>query len=346
MTWHREIWTYLIVTLVAMLIWAWAASETREKQPLHAVSLRFLAANNPSKWTISPADETVQVNVEGPTLAVQEVERLLRQPLQIELQPEVGQQTLDLAAKLREHEEVKATGALVVSTDPERIEVEMDVIDRITAPVKAVAPGVTFEDEPTAQPREVAVLLPHALAERLPADFAVEAFIDRAQLDQLQPGEPQSLHDVRLRLPEAFTAGNGANDVRISPSKVKVNFTIRSRIRETVIDSVRVQVTGPLEDREAYHIEVEPKVLRSVTLLANADLSRQIESGEVPVVAVVYLSSREKEAMIESKPVSYFMALVPEVGGGTRFEPLSLPSGTVMPEINLTITPREQPATE
>ena len=32
MSWHKEIWTYLIVTLVAVLIWAWAASETRERK--------------------------------------------------------------------------------------------------------------------------------------------------------------------------------------------------------------------------------------------------------------------------------------------------------------------------
>ncbi len=344
MAWHKEIWTYLIVTLVAVLIWAWAASETRERKSLNAASVRF-TTSNPSNWTIAPSSTPVQLNVEGPTVAVQRVERLLRRPIDIPVPATAGRQAIDLAAQLRDLDSIRETGATIVATDPATIDVELDQIDRITVPVKPNFPGVTTDGEIVVQPREVTVSLPHTLREQLRGDFAVEAFLDRGQLDGLAPGEPQ-VKEARLRLPETLIGAN-TSDVRFNPSVVTVRFTIRSRVRETKVDSVRVQVAGPVEDRDTYRVEVDPKVLRAVTLLADADLSRQIESGEVPVIAFVHLSSREKEAMIESKQVSWFEALVPEMDGGTRFERLRLPPGAVMPEVKLSISLRAaEPASQ
>jgi hypothetical protein len=338
MPWHKEIWTYLIVTLVAVLIWAWAASETREKKSLTAPAVRF-TTTNAKDWRIAPSETALQVSVEGPAVAVQEIERLLRRPVDISITAAAGRQSIDLVSELRELEAIRQTGATIVATDPPAIDVDVDQVDRIMAPVKANLPGVTTDGEVVVQPREVSVALPHSLRQQLRADFYVEAFLDRSQLDGLVPGEPQ-VKEARLRLPESAAIAD-AEQIRISPSVATVRFTIRSRVRETRVDSVRVQVAGPVEDRDAYHIEVDPKVLRGVTLLADADLSRQIEAGEVPVIAFVHLSSREKEAMIESKAVSWFEALAPLVEGGTRFERLRVPPGAVMPEIKLKITPRE-----
>jgi hypothetical protein len=342
MAWHKEIWTYLIVTLVAVLIWAWAASETRERKSIPAATLRLVTSS--SDWTIAPASTAVQVNVEGPAVAVQRIERLLRRAVEIPLSATAGRQSLDVAGALRKLDAVAETGANIISADPAVIDVDLDEIDRITAPVKASLPGVITDGEPVVQPREVQVSLPRALRQQLRGDFAVEAFLDRSQLDGLIPGEPQ-VKEARLRLPETSGIASGEN-VRLNPQVATVRFTIRSRVRETRVDSVRVQVAGPVEDRDAYHIEVDPKVLRGVTLLADADLSRQIEAGDVPVIAFVHLSSREKEAMIESKPVSWFEALAPEIDGETRFERLRLPEGAEMPVIKLKVTPREPEAPE
>lgn len=343
MTWHKEIWTYLIVTLVTVLIWAWAASETREHKTIPVARVQFVV-DEPAKWIIDPPTVSVSLNIEGTKLSVQRISDLLRQPIRLTVPMKPGKVMLDLTEAARDSDAVKQSGATVVSCEPATIELELDQVDRITAPVKPTLPGVTPEGEITVEPREAVVSLPHSLRQRLPQDFAIEAFVDRQELDLLQPGMPQSV-DAKLRLPEAIAAGSAAgNEVRINPTQAKVKFTIRSRVRETTVDSVRVQTAGPPEDREAYQVEVEPKVLRGVSVLADADLSRQIESGEVPVIAVVHLSSREKEAGIDHKEVSYFEALAPEIDGGTRFVQLSVKPGATMPVINLKITPRAQPA--
>lgn len=337
MSWHKEIWTYLIVTLVAVLIWAWAASETRERKTIPSVRVQFFVNSEAAKWAIDPAAVSPSLNIEGTKLAVQTLTRELQKPIRIAVAGNAGHISINLVEVLQQHETVLKTGATIVSTEPATVDLMLDQVEQVRARVKPVLTGVTPEGEVVSQPSDVTVSLPRSIRQRLPADFTVEAFVERGVLDQLAPGVPQTLENVSLRLPEIVGA---VADVRMTPQKVKLTFTIRSRIRETAVDSARVQIGGPVEDRDAFVVEADPKVLRGITVLADADLSRQIEAGDVPVIAMIHLSSREKEAMIAQKPVSMFVALIPELGGGTRYEQLRLKPGAAMPVINLKITPR------
>lgn len=335
MVWHKEIWTYLIVTLVAVLIWAWAASETREQRTISSAKVQFEVRADPGNWLIEPASVAPSVVVEGTKLSVQALANLLRKPINIAVPVNVSRYSRDLAELLREQESIIATGAAIVSTEPASIDLALDQIDREPILVKPILPGVTAEGEIVAQPNVVTVSMPHSLKQRLPQDFQVEAFMPASQLEQLERGEPQSL-EVRLRMPEAFAA---EPNVRISPASVRLNFTIRSRIRETKVESARVLIDSAAENLDAYTIEVEPKLLRGLTVEADADLSRRIEAGEVPVVAIVHLRSSEVEAQIDHKSVSYFMAHVPN-GDGVTYEKLGVKPGTSLPVINLKITRR------
>lgn len=337
MSWHKEIWTYLIVTLVAVLIWAWAASETRERKTIPSVRVQFYVNSDAANWLIDPPTVSPSLNIEGTKLAVQSLAKELQKPIRIAVAVNAGHLTVNLAEALQQHEAVLKTGATIVSTEPATIDLVLDQVDQVRARVKPVLTGVTPEGEVVAQPADVTVSLPRSIRQRLPQDFTVEAFVERGSLDQLDPGVPQSLDNVSLRLPEILGL---ADNVRITPAKVKLAFTIRSRIRETTVESVRVQIGGPVEDRDSFVVEVDPKVLRNVTVLADADLSKDIESGEVPVIAIIHLSSREKESMVAAKPVSMFVALIPEMDGGTRYEQLKVKPGATMPVISLRITPR------
>jgi hypothetical protein len=59
-------------------------------------------------------------------------------------------------------------------------------------------------------------------------------------------------------------------------------------------------------------------------------------------VAVLHLSPREREARIESKPIAYFVALLPEAGGtiGGELVKARVGNSDQPPVINLKITPR------
>jgi hypothetical protein len=335
--WQKEVWTYLIVTLVTVLIWAWAAGETRERKTINYARVQFVVPEQES-WIIEPQQQPAILVVEGSKLSLQKAETLLRRsPLRVNVSPTVGRQSLDLADRMRAQDDLRETGVTVVSAEPPAMDITLDKIESVSAAVKPVLPGVTAEGEIVIEPREIVIRMPNRVRQRLPQGISVEAFIDRFELDQLEPGVRHT-RDVKVRLPPDLAANQ---DVTVSPSSVSMSFTIRSRTREAKLENIRVQLAGPPEDCEIYSMEIEPKQLRGVTISADADLIRRIEANEVPVIAFLHVSSREKEAKIESKRISYFMALVTEAGGGTRYIPVNF-KGTAaeMPVISLKITPR------
>ena len=84
---------------------------------------------------------------------------------------------------------------------------------------------------------------------------------------------------------------------------------MKSRITQTTLPTVRVQIAGPPEDHEEYRIEIENPTLANVTIKADIELISRIERNQAVVVAIVHLSQREKERGISEKPVTCFMAL-------------------------------------
>jgi hypothetical protein len=266
----------------------------------------------------------------------------LRQPVVITVSATQGRQTVDLADRVTRHDDLLATDATVVSVEPPNAEIVLDRVERFAVPVKPALPGVSTEGEVVIEPREVTIAMPSALRQRLGAAFAVEAALERSELDRLQPGVPIT-QDVKLRLPESL---GPVTDVSITPSRVKMTFTIRTRLRDAKVSTVRVHLSGPPEDRETYIVETDPKQIPDVTITADADLIRRIEANEVPVVAVLHLGSREKETRIESKRITCFLALVPEPNGGTRGVQVAgkVNDSTELPLIKLNIRLRDAAA--
>jgi hypothetical protein len=206
--------------------------------------------------------------------------------------------------------------------------------------VKPVLPGITTEGEVTLEPPDVIVAMPSQMRQRFPQGLpgAVEAALERFDLEQLEPGVSHT-REVKLRLPAELGV---INDVTLTPSRVKVSFTVRSRIRDTRLQNVRVQIAGPADDQDLYVVEIDPDQLQNVTVSADADLIRRIEANEVPVVAVLHLSPLEMQSKIASKRISYFVALVPQPDGTVRGEQVNakVDHATEPPAVNLTISER------
>lgn len=337
MQWHREIWTYLLVTVVAALIWFWAAGETRDRKTFNHGVVQFKVADT-NNWLVRPQEVVPTVVAYGSNLSLQKMESELRRRLTISVSATAGLQDIDLMAQLRNNDRVRATGATILSVEPATVKIDLDPVEEIAVRVKPALPGITPEGDMTIEPAEVTLSMPSQLRQRLPQRLQVEAFVDRSELDRLEPGRPHTL-DVKLRLPEGLP---NTSDITITPARAKLTFVIRSRTREVSLDTVRVHVAGPPEDRDLYDIEVDPKQLRNIVISTDADLATKIESGEAPVVAVIHLSSREKEARIESKRISGFVALVPEPGGGTRMVEVKglMTGGGELPPVSLTISLR------
>ncbi len=318
---RSEVWTYFIVTAVAMFIWFWAAVETREKD--NASFHVYFAPSDPAAWVLRPRDlpeagyVTVNVELEGSRFSLQRARELDRITLiqGEELPSDPGSHPeVNLVDALMEHERLRDTGVRVLSAKPKSIGLTIDELVTVTASIRPVLPQLETEGPIEVKPTEAEVTLPNRLRESLGNDLVVEARISKARLDELEPGEEWKL-PAGLYL-TATTADFGP--VSIKPNSATITLTVRSRIRETTLPTVRVQIFGPPEDQLEYIIEIDEqdKQLRDVTIRADAALISQIEQRDVKVIALLHLTTSDKDQGIESKPISCFMA-VPDVGTTT-----------------------------
>jgi len=326
-----DIWTYLLITAVAVLVWYWAAGETRIERVLTPITIEF-AVGDATTWRIEPNEMTVIISAKGSQAAIRSaeaVERIVR-----DLPAHSGDVTLDVAEIVGSHPEIEGTGISIVSTVPSTVDLSVEEIITTSARVVLDAlPGVETEDAPVIDPPQIEIRMPSRL---LPADgeLTVDAIVDRSKLDGLEPGLPQTLDGIQLRLPEAIASSQA---VEVTPASVKISFTIRSQIRRVSPPSpVRVQIAGSPEDD--YLIEVEPKLLRNVVVEVPEALAIQIESGDAVVFALVYLKSGEKDPPIDRKQITFFLALRPD--GSAVMVKARVGESDAPPEINLKITDR------
>ncbi len=312
---RNEFWTILLVTIVTVLIWAWAAGETLENSR-ETVRLQFTAPDAAS-WIIVAAQEQVHVTVEGSKRAVEAFTERTSSPLVIRLGSEslpaqAGSHTLALQSVLSEHPDLSKLGVRIVECEPAAIQVDVDEMVRVQAEIRPMLPGVQQAGEINVEPSTAEIAVPGRIRSELTGTLYVNAEAEPWQLAALEADVPQSLV-VNLTPPDALV---GIANVRIKPVTATVAFTIRSQIRELNIASVRVQISATPENVDEYHVEVEPRQLRDVVIRADGALIRRIERESIPVVAFVHLTSLELEQQIAIKPVSYFMAMVPDGPGG------------------------------
>lgn len=302
-----EIGTWVVITVVTVLIWVWAAGETRDRKEFQYASIKFEVPRS-SEWQIDPPTTTISIKVEGSKLAVQRAEQKLRRPVVLDVPDQAGTHEIDLVDRLQNHPLLRETGVMILSTVPPRVDVTLDEIVRETIPIRPRIPNLQTVGPVVLDPPVAQVLMPRGTRRLYPQTLAIEPFLESTELDELAP-EVRHTRTARLKLADGLPA---REHIRFEPAEVAVTFTIRSKIQQLQLDLVRVQVTGPNEDWGEYVVELQPKQLRDVTIRTEEDLIRRIDAGEVKVFACLYLSSAEKEAMVKSKPITYFIALMPD----------------------------------
>ena len=338
MQFRERLWTYSLVTGVAVLIWFWAAAETRDKGDFSFIVR--LAAAAPTEHFVSPGEVTAQVDLEGSRLALEKARRL-KMPLVLtvgnELPSALDVHDIDLATALAENKFVRETGVRVVSADPPSIDIEIDALVAVTAPVRFVLPqGVETEGKITMDPMEAELTMPSRLRDRVGGDLEVEAHVLQHRIAGLEPGRRHKV-TATLRPPDKLS---GQEFVTIKPPTATIEFAVRSRIEEVTLPVVRVQIAGPPKDHDEYAIEIDEKdvSLTDVTIKADGDLIEQIEQGKATVVALVHLSNAEKERRIESKPVTCFLALLDD--GSVTIVEAEVGGSGQPPLVHLRITER------
>ncbi len=337
MGWRSQLPTYLIVTVVAVLIWLWAAGETREtgERTFH---VQF-TTQFPADHIVTPKEMTITAEIEGSRSALRSAPAM-GSPIVLTLDAGLGDHAVDLIRLLNDHPDLRDARVSVISTDPPSQDVTIHKLVSATVRVEVPDLGRLQTDGAILiDPSQVTVRLPRRLLGRLGAGVSVKALVDPAQLGRLNPGEPARL-TARVELPESLAT---QASVRVTPTVVTVSFTVRSNIKEVTLPTIPVHIMGPWKDHEEYIVEVAEadRFLENVTITADAALIDRIAAGDVKVFALVHISSTEKEQGIEAKPVTCFLALIPE--GESTTVTAELDGSLQPPLIHLRISERARP---
>ena len=336
---RERLLTYTLVTVVAVLIWYWAAVQTRD-QTSPSFRLRLMPARL-SNQVVTPREITARLEMEGSLRALQQARQLAAQgelalTLGNELPNEPDTHRIDLVQALEEHDLLMDTGVRIIAADPASVDIVIDALVPVTANIRAVLPGV----EPVGEeilPAQAVVRLPSRLRDRLGDELTLEAHVPQARLERLQPGVQHMFENVPLRLPSRLA---GERSVTIQPPVVTIKFGVVSHIKETMLPTVRVQIAGPPEDNDEYVVEIEDGTLADVTVKGDENLIREIERNDSTVVALVHLSTREKEQGIHSKRITCFMALRPD--GGAQIVQAEVGGSNQPPVVRLKVRGRKK----
>lgn len=340
---RSEVWTVVIVSIVTALIWMWAAGETREQASVSAI-VQF-TPSDALGWTVSPSTEAVTLTIEGSRLALQEAVNVLRTPLPLELgsehvPAETGLHLINLADALADHPRIREARLSVLSTEPTAVQIDVDKIVNLTVPVViTLPPTLRTEGDVQSNVTEATLSMPSRLVPNDRSLLAAETVVDPRQLEQLMPGNYYTL-DFTLRPTGSL---RNVPEIRVDPPTAQISLTVQSRTRQIVLPRVAVQIQSAPVDLDEFVVSIDDadKFLRDVTVTADSDLISRIESGDIKVFAIVYLSTSDKDQHIDSKPVTSFVALLPD----NTLQTLAAQVGDTAdpPIIHLQITERPAP---
>jgi hypothetical protein len=323
-----------LVTLVTVLIWAFAESESLRTEKL-ALDLRLENAAD-RIVRVAPGQDwkgAAEATIEGSTAALSALkDALVHRPVTLapgaDLPLDPGDHPVDLRDVLRANSAFARRGVTITEVRPQNVLIIVDQLETRSVRVQVVVPDGEIMGQPEAVPATVKLSMPKADWAKLPPDPAVIARIDAPVLRSLPEGQRTTVPKVRLEPPVTIT---GAEVVSLNPESVDVTLTVQNRTAAFTLASVPVQIRIPAVETGRWDIEIpeEDQFLKDVVVHGTRDQIDQIRSGATKVIAFVPLTFDDLEAGATSK-----QAVFSELPTTLKFE---APNRTV----RLTIKPRE-----
>ena len=327
----------LFVTVLTILIWLWAAGQTKHETSL-TTTIRFRPPEG-SMSTVSPEFASITLTLAGPRSAVETAKAECANGLDLTIAETDGSIVLsNMADHINAIEEIKLTGAEAIVAEPTSFKLEIQTMVTLEAAVEPVLQNMIVSGDVTVDPATVIIQVPKSVRDELPDAITVQAVVSDSALEQLLPGVVHT-RDAVIRLPHSLDVP----DVTVTPSRVTLTFKIQTKTQLAVLPQVRVILAGPPEDYAAFTIALPRKSIADVTVEADNEIIEAIKSGDYTVFAVVRLSSRDMEQGITSKHITTFLAIDQDGVG----HPLSATvEDPAMLNIELQITPAQTAPTQ
>lgn len=304
---RRERITNLVtVTLVTVLIWIWAAGETREEITSFS-DLRFSGQTRDSVRVTPEELPSVSFQVRGPRREVDAVASRFRDVLDIPIgtlgiPAAPGEHEIDLQSLGQAFLDANEIAVTVLAADPPTARITIESLEQRLVPVIVELPdGVQTTNTVNVVPAEVELLLPSTLAD-LPG-LSVTAVVDDADLADLAPGRRHEL-EIALLLPDRIDGQSDA--IRMTPRKARVGLDLVSTDASIVVPSIPVQVSGPPADLDQYEVTIDAAsvFLRDVMLRGPKDAIDDVANGRANVIAFIHLTSDDLANRIPETRIS------------------------------------------
>lgn len=303
----KHLWSILLVTLFAVVIWIFAESETLRSREI-SVDLVFEATPDRERAvelvdpTGDPGEQrvTVVAMMEGSNVAIEDAERRLRRSVRIGAvdagMPAVpGTHQIDVGALLRGEEELEDVGVSIRSVEPSTLTVRIVPLTTRELPVRVALARGDVDGSTEISPPRVRVRFPADRAKDVPEGAAAVAFVEEGAIDRLIAGRRERVSGVRVRPPEPL---EGARHVSIDPPVADVALMLRNRTASLTIASVPVHIQIAPSEQSKWDIalDVKDQFISDVTVSGPSELIRQVQDKALPVVAILQLSYTELEA--------------------------------------------------
>ncbi len=313
--------TLTLVTVVTLLIWAFAEVQSLRSEVLTATVLIEPGAESRMVRILDDGwNASVKIQVEGANAAVDDVQERLVSTVNVPAPQETGQHTIDLRDVLRQSDAFAKTGVTIAEIDPPTLRIEVVEIVQAEFPIVVAVPEGQVDGLPVPSPAVAMLSYPADAADALGDDATIRATIGPERLTDLTPGRSGRLTGIRLVPPPSL---EGLDGVRIQPAQVEVTLTLRSTNRTVIIPSVPVRIELALVEAGNWIVEPDSatdRFLRDVRVTGPSDIVERIESGDLRVPARVVLSFSELEEAVSGDGVIEKEATFGELPSPVRFE--------------------------
>ncbi|MBL0922558.1 MAG: hypothetical protein IBJ10_10575 [Phycisphaerales bacterium] len=329
----------LLVVVVTALIWLYLEAEslTTSQQEIRVTFVSptgdMLVGQVGDEWRGSAT-----IRVEGSQSALSRAPRAIEVPVGSPGFPAVeGEQTVDLRVPLRANRELQRAGVNLVEVNPQTVRLRLEAITTLPdVEIRADLSGIEPAAPPVVEPLRASVRGPRSSMERIASLSGGAHVVAVVRAGNFADGQAVTVR-AALEPPPSVSPDH----VVITPREAEVEFTIRTRSATATIPSAPVQLLTPPAESGRFRVEIEADdaFVTGVTVSGPSELVEQVRSGQMRIVALLWLTSDELERPITSKMVSF--------GALRDGQVVGLPAGLSVraadAQVQFTVTPVSAP---
>lgn len=302
-----------IVTLLTLIVWLFAESESLTKSELSAAVQVTVGAADRDKYLVSPVEfpeGRVTIELRGAQSAINRAGQLLQTPIRITPGSPAGIPTVEgihiirMLDFLNAWPELAATGASVDYVTPPQIRVEVQELRTVPLTPVAQLTGIAIDGDVRFTPPEISVLMPTLLAESSQRAATIAIPISPASSQtRLTPGAQEIT--VPIQLPRDLADQRG---VSLLTTELKARFTVVDTNITERFTAVPVQVVAPPIEIQDWTIAVDPEdAILQVDVRGPRAAIEPLKDPDISLVAVVSLRDVDFTADGVTKPIRFMI---------------------------------------